>query len=64
MDVRKYWLAIDTTALLIQKVQKASKSQKIAETLFIDIKRVFDHIFWAQLAQKMFDLSIDDNSIR
>lgn len=30
----------------------------------MDIKRAFDYVFWIQLAQKMADLSINNNLIR
>lgn len=47
MEARKYQLAIDTTALLIQKVQKAFENWKIVGALFIDVKEGFDYVFWA-----------------
>ncbi len=64
MCVRKYQSAIDATALLIQKVQKVWKSQKIAGAILMDVKRVFDYIFCAQQAQKMSDQDIDNDLIR
>ena len=63
MEARKHQSAIDATALLIQKIQETKESQKIAGTLFMDIKRAFDYVSWVQLAQKMSDLDIDDDLI-
>lgn len=50
--------------LLIQKVQKAWESRKIAGILFMDIRKAFDHVFQVQLVQKMSNLGIDDDLIR
>ena len=47
IGVGKYRSAIDTAALLIQKVQEVWQSRKIAGALFMDVKKVFDHIFRA-----------------
>lgn len=63
MEARKYQLAIDTTALLIQKVQKAFENWKIVGALFIDVKEGFDYVFWAKLVQKISDLGIDNDLI-
>ena len=62
MGARKYRLAIDVAALLIQKVQEVWPNRKIAGALFIDVKGAFDHVYRAQLAQKMSDLGIDCHS--
>ncbi len=63
MGARKHRSAIDTAALLIQKVQEVWQNRKIAGALFMDVKAAFDHVSRAQLAQKMFDLGIDDDLI-
>ena len=63
MGARKYRSAIDAAALLIQKVQEAWESRKIAGALFMDVKGAFDHVSRAQLAQRMSDLGIDDDLI-
>lgn len=44
MGARKYRLAIDVAALLVQKVQKVEESRKIAGALFMDVKWAFDHV--------------------
>ena len=36
----------------------------IAGALLMNVKGAFDHVSWAQLAQKMADLSIDDDFIK
>ena len=50
-------------ALRIQKAQKAWECRKIAGVLFMDVKGAFDHFSWAQLMQKMSNLSIDNDLI-
>ena len=63
MGARKHRSAIDAAALLIQKIQAVWQNQKIAGALFMDVKGAFDHVSRAQLAQKMYDLDIDDDLI-
>lgn len=64
MGGRKNWSAIDATPILIHKFQNIWKNRKIAGTLLIDVKDIFDHVFQANLAQWMVELSIDDYLIR
>lgn len=64
IGAKKYWLTIGKMVLLIQKVQKAWESWKIAVILFMDVKKAFHHIFQAYLAQKISDLGINDNLMR
>ena len=49
--------------LLIQKIQAVWQNRKIAGALFMDVKGAFDHVFRVQLAQKMYELGIDDDLI-
>ena len=63
MGARKHRSAVDAAAILIQKVQETWESQKIAGALLMDVKRAFDHVSRAQLAQRMADLGIDDDLI-
>ncbi len=51
MGGRKNWSAIDATPILIHKFQNIWKNRKIAGTLLIDVKDIFDHVFQANLAQ-------------
>ena len=63
MGARKNRLAIDATAILVQKVQDIWTDRQRAETLLMDVKGAFDHVLRAKLAQRMADLGIDDNLI-
>ncbi len=47
MGARKFCSAIDVVALLIYKIQEVWESQKIAGTLFMDVKGAFDHVLHA-----------------
>lgn len=63
MDVRKYQSAINMVALFILTVEKGFENWTIVEALFMNVKRAFDYFFCRQLAQKVSDLSIDDDLI-
>ena len=63
MGAKKFCLAIDAAALFIHKVQEVWEGRKIAWALFMDIKKTFDHVSRAQLAQKMYNLGIDNDLI-
>lgn len=64
MKFRKNCLAINTTAILIEKAQESWKRQEIAGVLLIDIRRAFDYVLQIQLAQRIANLDFDDNFIR
>ncbi len=52
--------AIDSAAMVVYIEQKTCKDWKIAWSLWIDVKRDFDHVFRADLAQKIANLGIVD----
>ena len=45
------------------KSTRSLVKSEIAGALFMDVKGAFDHVSRAQLAQRMSDLSIDDDLI-
>lgn len=60
MRRRKHWLTINAAALIIHKVHKIWEDKKIASALLIDVKRIFDYVFWEKLVQRIhFDINND-----
>lgn len=52
-------LAINVAVLIIYKVYQICENQYIAKTILINVKKAFNNISQARLAQKMADLGTD-----
>ncbi len=63
IEARKNRSAIDAAVILVPKAQEVWKNRQIAGELLIDVKDAFNHVFRAELAQRMIILGIDDHLI-
>ena len=54
---------IDTVTTLVHMIQKKWQEKKIAVVLFIDIKRVFDHVSKNQLFRQIIKLGINSDLV-
>lgn len=63
IEARKERCAIDEIASLIYEVEQRWTKKKRAATLFIDVKRAFDHVPKTLLVAQMLKLEIDENLI-
>lgn len=63
MGGKKYQLAINATAFMIDKLYKIWEDEPIPGTLLIDVKRIFDYVTQAKLVQRIKNLGIDNDLI-
>lgn len=63
ISTQKERSVIDVVAILINPVKKSYQQKKLAITLFIDVKRTFDHISKTQIITCMIELEINGSFV-
>jgi hypothetical protein len=56
--------ALDTVSCLVQGVHNAWAQKQLAEALFIDVKKAFNHVAAARLIEWMMELGVDQDLIQ
>ena len=63
MSVRKKRCAIDVVTAMLHKIQEIWSRKRLAETFFMNVKEVFDHVNSDKLICRMQEMRIDDDLI-
>ena len=63
MSVRKKRCAINVVTAMLHKIQEIWSRKRLAETFFMNVKEVFDHVNSDKLICRMQEMRIDDDLI-
>ena len=63
MEARKERYNIDIIALLVFKIEHQWAKKKFAKALFIDLKKIFNHVSKVKLIAQMVEIGVDGNFI-